>query len=106
MTSDKAQSYLLGLWIALVGIQVANQVIGAYTAKKTATTSYLVPPNKFIASSVVYTGLLGLGAWAPSLAVALGVGIDFAALLSPTFVGGQSTSTFLQKASSFVTASA
>lgn len=121
MQTGDARRILFALWIGIMGIQVANQVMYAWQlgtppagskapAPKQCTTDYLVPPHKFIAAAFVYTVLFGLAEWAPSLAVAFGAGVDLAALLGPSVAGtsgaNSNSNTLFDKLASFVKASA
>ena len=104
MTNDRRQ--LLMLWLGLVAIQVANQAYAGLQAKSLKTTDYLVPPNKLIAGAIVFTGLGILAEWAPQLALALGAGVDLAALLGPAVAGVQQGNTLFDKLTALVKASA
>ncbi len=97
---------LLVLWIGLVAIQVANQAYAGLQAQSSRTQDYLVRPNKLVAGAVVFTGLGLLAEWAGPLAVALGVGVDLAALLGPAVAGAQQGNPQLDKLSALVKASA
>jgi hypothetical protein len=104
VTDDRRR--ILVLWLGLVATQVANQVFAGLQARASKTEQYLVPPNKLIAGAVIFTGLGILAEWAPQLALALGVGVDLAALLGPAVAGAQQGNTWFDKLTALVKASA
>lgn len=84
--ADARRLVLLG-WLALIGMQVANQATKAYLGGSSSYYDYLPVPSKLIAGAVIYTLLGGLAELAPALAVALAAGTDLAIFLAPTFQG-------------------
>lgn len=95
---------LLLMWIGAVGLQVANQVASVAGQGKTPpyAVAWLPQPHKLLASSVVFTGLFGLAEFAPSLALALGAGVDVAILLGPVVQGKGAGDTLFDRVASLV----
>lgn len=90
MDAGSARRLVLLGWLALIGMQVANQATRAYLGGSQNYYDFLPVPSKLIAGAVIYTLLGGLAEVAPQLAVAMAAGTDLAIFLAPTF-GGVST---------------
>jgi hypothetical protein len=81
--SARAQTWVLGAWLAMIGL---------VTAKQVSTRKGLPQPGAYLGSGVLFTILYGFASIAPQLAVALAVGTDVGGLVAP-YLRGSNVST-------------
>jgi hypothetical protein len=80
MDKGRAGQWVFGAWVAMVAIISIRHITGSRQG--------MPPPGQYLGSGIAFTMLWLLSMPAPSLAVALAVGLDVGALIAP-YIKGQ-----------------